>query len=216
MWGIVKKDFYDTFCIPKNLLGNLGGYLALFLCAFIIGPGRVALPLFLVLCIPMTTVSVLQAALEQDEMVKFDDIMLTYPLTKKEIVLARFIDNMIYVGINAVISVLMMLVYVYGAKTTDLQTGLLYCALGLVVSLVTTAVFSVGFYILGNKKGTILYIALVLVATISYCFTQLNFSFAWILNMNPWMLFAIGLVIGILFMLGSYWGCVKIYTRHHS
>ena len=110
----------------------------------------------------------------------------------------------------------MMLVYVYGAKTTDLQTGLLYCALGLVVSLVTTAVFSVGFYILGNKKGTILYIALVLVATISYCFTQLNFSFAWILNMNPWMLFAIGLVIGILFMLGSYWGCVKIYTRHHS
>ena len=156
-----------------------------FFCAFIIGPGRVALPLFLVLCIPMTTVSVLQAALEQDEMVLLDDIMLTYPLTKKEIVLARFIDNMIYVGINAVISVLMMLVYVYGAKTTDLQTGLLYCALGLVVSLVTTAVFSVGFYILGNKKGTILYIALVLVATISYCFTQLNFSFAWILNMNP-------------------------------
>ena len=216
MWGIVKKDFYDTFCIPKNLLGNLGGYLALFLCAFIIGPGRVALPLFLVLCIPMTTVSVLQAALEQDEMVKFDDIMLTYPLTKKEIVMARFIDNMIYVGINAVISVLMMLVYVYGGKTTDLQTGLLYCALGVVVSLVTTAVFSVGFYILGNKKGTILYIALVLAATISYCFTQLNFSFAWILNMNPWMLFAIGLVIGILSMLGSYWGCVKIYTRHHS
>ena len=149
-------------------------------------------------------------------MVKFDEILLTYPLTKKEIVLARFIDNLIYVGINAVISILLMLAYVYGGKTTDLQTGLWYCAAGLVISLITTAVFSVGFYILGNKKGTILYIALVLVATISYCFTQLNFSFTWILNMNPWMLFAIGLVIGILSMLGSYWGCVKIYTRHHS
>ena len=216
MWGIVKKDFYDTFCIPKNTLSSLGGYLALFVLAFLFGPDSTMMPVFLVLCIPMTTVAVLQSALEQDAMVKFDEILLTYPLTKKEIVMARFIDNMIYVGINAVISVLMMLIYVYGGKTTDLQTGLSYCALGVVVSLVTTAVFSVGFYILGNKKGTILYIALVLVATISYCFTQLNFSFTWILNMNPWMLFAIGLVIGILSMLGSYWGCVKIYTRHHS
>lgn len=216
MWGIVKKDFYDTFCIPKNTLASLGGYLALFIFSFLMGPDRMMMPLILVLCIPMTTVAVLQSALEQDEMVKFDDIMLTYPLTKNEIVLARFIDNLIYVGINIVISFLIMLVYVYGGKTTDLQTGLWYCALGLIVSLVTTAVFSVGFYILGNKKGTILYIALVVVAAIAYGMMQFDFSFAWILNMNPWMLFAIGLVIGILSMLGSYWGCVKIYTRHHS
>lgn len=216
MWGIVKKDFYDTFCIPKNTLASLGGYLALFIFSFLMGPDRMMMPLILVLCIPMTTVAVLQSALEQDEMVKFDDIMLTYPLTKNEIVLARFIDNLIYVGINIVISFLIMLVYVYGGKTADLQTGLWYCALGLIVSLVTTAVFSVGFYILGNKKGTILYIALVVVAAIAYGMMQFDFSFAWILNMNPWMLFAIGLVIGILSMLGSYWGCVKIYTRHHS
>lgn len=216
MWGIVKKDFYDTFCIPKNTLASLGGYLALFVFAFLIGPDSAMMLLLLVLCIPMTTVAVLQSALEQDAMVKFDEILLTYPLTKKEIVLARFIDNLIYVGINAVISILMMLAYVYGGKTTDLQTGLWYCAAGLVVSLVTTAVFSVGFYILGNKKGTILYIALVLVSAITYSMMRLNFSFAWILNMNPWLLFAIGLVIGILSMLGSYWGCVKIYTRHHS
>lgn len=215
MWGIVKKDFYDTFCIPKNTLASLGGYLALFIFSFLMGPDRMMMPLILVLCIPMTTVAVLQSALEQDEMVKFDDIMLTYPLTKNEIVLARFIDNLIYVGINIVISFLIMLVYVYGGKTADLQTGLWYCALGLIVSLVTTAVFSVGFYILGNKKGTILYIALVVVAAIAYGMMQFDFSFAWILNMNPWMLFAIGLVIGILSMLGSYWGCVKIYTRHH-
>ena len=216
MWGIVKKDFYDTFCIPKNTLSSLGGYLALFVLAFLFGPDSTMMPVFLVLCIPMTTVAVLQSALEQDAMVKFDEILLTYPLTKKEIVLARFIDNLIYVGINAVISILMMLAYVYGGKTTDLQTGLWYCAAGLVVSLVTTAVFSVGFYILGNKKGTILYIALVVVAAIAYGMMQFDFSFAWILNMNPWMLFAIGLVIGILSMLGSCWGCVKIYTRHHS
>lgn len=216
MWGIVKKDFYDTFCIPKNTLSSLGGYLALFVLAFLFGPDSTMMPAFLVLCIPMTTVAVLQSALEQDAMVKFDEILLTYPLTKKEIVLARFIDNLIYVGINAVISILLMLAYVYGGKTTDLQTGLWYCAAGLVISLITTAVFSVGFYILGNKKGTILYIALVLVAAITYSMMRLNFSFAWILNMNLWMLFAIGLVIGILSMLGSYWGCVKIYTRHHS
>lgn len=216
MLGIVKKDFYDTFCIPKNSLASLGGYLALFVVAFLIGPDSAMMPLILVLCIPMTTVSVLQSALEQDAMVKFDEILLTYPLTKKEIVLARFIDNLIYVGINIVISILMMLAYVYGGKTTDLQTGLWYCAVGLVVSLVTTAVFSVGFYILGNKKGTILYIALALVAAITYSMMRFNFSFAWILNMNPWLLFAIGLGIGILSMLGSYWGCLKIYTRRHS
>ena len=48
----------------------------------------------------MTTISVFQMALEQDEKVQFDEIMLTYPVTKKEIILARFIDNFIYMGIE--------------------------------------------------------------------------------------------------------------------
>ena len=39
MWGIVKKDFYDTFCIPKNLWGTWGGYLALFLLCIYNRPG---------------------------------------------------------------------------------------------------------------------------------------------------------------------------------
>ena len=59
MLGIVKKDFYDTFCIPKNTLSSLGGYLALFVLAFLFGPDSAMMPVFLVLCIPMTTVAVL-------------------------------------------------------------------------------------------------------------------------------------------------------------
>ena len=39
--GNCKKDFYDTFCIPKNLLSNILGYLAMIILAVLIGAKQV-------------------------------------------------------------------------------------------------------------------------------------------------------------------------------
>lgn len=216
MWGIVKKDFYDTFCIPKNLLSNILGYLAMIILAVLMGQNRYMMMLFVVVCIPMTTISVFQMALEQDEKVQFDEIMLTYPVTKKEIILARFIDNFIYMGINTVISVIMVLGYVYLGKTVNIRTGMFYVAAGIAVSLIATAVFSIGFYLLGNKKGTILYVGMVIIVALFYGLSSSGQWISRIFQTDPRILTGIALILGGLLMAGSYWVCLKIYTRQHS
>lgn len=216
MWGIVKKDFYDTFCIPKNLLSNILGYLAMIILAVLMGQNRYMMMLFVVVCIPMTTISVFQMALEQDEKVQFDEIMLTYPVTKKEIILARFIDNFIYMGINTVISVIMVLGYVYLGKTVDIRTGMFYVAAGIAVSLIATAVFSIGFYLLGNKKGTILYVGMVIIVALFYGLSSRGQWISRIFQTDPRILTGIALILGGFLMAGSYWVCLKIYTRQHS
>lgn len=216
MWGIVKKDFYDTFCIPKNLLSNILGYLAMIILAVLMGQNRYMMMLFVVVCIPMTTISVFQMALEQDEKVQFDEIMLTYPVTKKEIILARFIDNFIYMGINTVISVIMVLGYVYLGKTVDIRTGMFYVAAGIAVSLIATAVFSIGFYLLGNKKGTILYVGMVIIVALFYGLSSRGQWISRIFQTDPRILTGIALILGGLLMAGSYWVCLKTYTRQHS
>lgn len=216
MWGIVKKDFYDTFCIPKNLLSNILGYLAMIILAVLMGQNRYMMMLFVVVCIPMTTISVFQMALEQDEKVQFDEIMLTYPVTKKEIILARFIDDFIYMGINTVISVIMVLGYVYLGKTVDIRTGMFYVAAGIAVSLIATAVFSIGFYLLGNKKGTILYVGMVIIVALFYGLSSRGQWISRIFQTDPRILTGIALILGGLLMAGSYWVCLKIYTRQHS
>ena len=216
MWGIVKKDFYDTFCIPKNLLSNILGYLAMIILAVLMGQNRYMMMLFVVVCIPMTTISVFQMALEQDEKVQFDEIMLTYPVTKKEIILARFIDNFIYMGINTVISVIMVLGYVYLGKTVDIRTGMFYVAAGIAVSLIATAVFSIGFYLLGNKKGTILYVGMVIIVALFYGLSSRGQWISRSFQTDPRILTGIALILGGLQMAGSYWVCLKIYTRQHS
>lgn len=216
MWGIVKKDFYDTFCIPKNLLSNILGYLAMIILAVLMGQNRYMMMLFVVVCIPMTTISVFQMALEQDEKVQFDEIMLTYPVTKREIILARFIDNFIYMGINTVISVIMVLGYVYLGKTVDIRTGMFYVAAGIAVSLIATAVFSIGFYLLGNKKGTILYVGMVIIVALFYGLSSRGQWISRIFQTDPRILTGIALILGGLLMAGSYWVCLKIYTRQHS
>lgn len=216
MWGIVKKDFYDTFCIPKNLLSNILGYLAMIILAVLMGQNRYMMMLFVVVCIPMTTISVFQMALEQDEKVQFDEIMLTYPVTKKEIILARFIDNFIYMGINTVISVIMVLGYVYLGKTVDIRTGMFYVAAGIAVSLIATAVFSIGFYLLGNKKGTILYVGMVIIVALFYGLSSRGQWISRIFQTDSRILTGIALILGGFLMAGSYWVCLKIYTRQHS
>ena len=64
------------------------------------------------------------SAIEQDESVRFDDVLLTYPISKKQIILTRFCGNLIGILLNMALSFLLMLGYVYGGKTTDIRDGI--------------------------------------------------------------------------------------------
>lgn len=216
MLGILRKDLYDTFLIPKNILSNGIGYFFMFLFAYLIGPSLYMLMAFVMIALPATSVMILQAAIEQDESVRFDDVLLTYPISKRQILLTRFCGNLIGVLINMVFSLVMMLGYVYGGKTTDIQTGIFIWLSGCVISLYAVAVFSIGFYLFGNKKGTIIYVVSVVI--LAFLYGILRFVAPWeeILALGKWNLLGIAFLGAIPTLALSYWGCLKIYEKKHS
>ena len=216
MLGILRKDLYDTFLIPKNILSNGFGYLFMFLFAYLLGPNYYMMMVFIMLAIPATSVMVLQAAIEQDESVRFDDVLLTYPISKKQIILTRFCGNLIGILLNMALSFLLMLGYVYGGKTTDIQDGIFIWLAGCVISLYAVAVFSVGFYLLGNKKGTIVYVVSILIWAFLYVILRFVAPWEKILEFGRWNLLGIAFAVAIPLLVLSYWGCLKIYEKKHS
>ena len=216
MLGILRKDLYDTFLIPKNILSNGFGYLFMFLFAYLLGPNYYMMMVFIMLAIPATSVMVLQAAIEQDESVRFDDVLLTYPISKKQIILTRFCGNLIGILLNMALSFLLMLGYVYGGKTTDIRDGIFIWLAGCVISLYAVAVFSVGFYLLGNKKGTIMYVILLVAFVIG--FIALNFVVGieqlLLIPLNNCLLY--GSILAVILNILGYFACLKIYDIKHS
>lgn len=60
-----------------------------------------------------------------DEISKFDDSLLTFPLTKREIVGAQFIACLSFCGITSLLAFAETLLFVFVHKCTDFKTGIL-------------------------------------------------------------------------------------------
>lgn len=118
--------------------------------------------------------------------------------------------------INMVFSLVLMLGYVYGGKTTDIQNGIFIWLAGSVISLYAAAVFSIGFYLFGNKKGTIIYVVSIVIW--AFLYAVLRFVAPWeeILALGKWNLLGIAFLGAIPTIVLSYWGCLKIYEKKHS
>ena len=216
MWGIIQKDFYDSFCVPKNLVNTVFGLGLCWLLVWLLGADEYMLMLMVTMAIPMTSVSVLEFAIEQDELVRFDDILLTYPISKKKIVLARFIDSFLFTAGCSVFTAAMLLWYGVGNRAMDIKTAVLLWLASIVASLFMLSISSLVFFWLGNKKGTIVYLVMVIVTAFTYVLAYWNVPVEKIVALGPWKLLGIGCVISLLAVTVSYWGCLKIYTRRHS
>ena len=82
MLGIILKDYYETFCIKKNLWGTIFGFGCIALISVFM-QNFYSFCLIVGIILPMIGCSPLQYAMEQDDISKFDDILLTFPITKK-------------------------------------------------------------------------------------------------------------------------------------
>lgn len=216
MWGIIIKDFYESFCIRKNLLGLIFSLICL-LFAITFARSMYMLVLLIVVTLPMISVSTLQYSMEQDEIAKFDQILLTFPLTRKEIVKAKIIATYLCALLSTLlVSLPIILFYVGYYQVTDIQTGLLIFGLGIIATAIMTPLNNIGFIWLGNKKGTILYIIILIILAIGYVI--LNFVVGieqiMMISLHNWII--IGGVLAMILNVLGYYACVKIYTLKNS
>ncbi|MEG0276245.1 MAG: ABC-2 transporter permease [Coprobacillus sp.] len=215
MKGIIYKDFLGLLQ-PKHAMSVLLDIIVT-IPIMLFFKNIYGLALTCILLLPMTGTSLLQISMEQDELSNFDKFQLTLPLTKKQIILSKYLAGLLFMGILAAVSLLVSVAYFYGVlAVADLQTCLQIWLLGVISGCMFLSLSYVGFLLLGNKKGTIVYFVLAAVTVVFYLFGYFNFDAMAIFNIDHNLLLLIGAGITIAMLLISYSLSVKIYTKKHS
>ena len=158
MKGIMLKDLYENFYIKKNLASYIFGTLIIGLAAFFIDTSY-AFILYTMLLTIVFGSATLEASYEQDEKANFYKLQFTFPMTKAEIVVSKYLLALICTGISLLIALIYALASVYLRHLVTLTEALTVWGLSICVSLVFTSVVYIFYFLLGKKIGTIIYVA---------------------------------------------------------
>lgn len=216
MLGIIIKDFYESFCLRKNMIGMIFSFACLIITV-VAWKNLYGLLLTVIVVMPMVGCSTLQYSMEQDEICQYNQRLLSFPLTRKEIVESKIISTMILsVLVNLFFSLPVALIHSFVYHTTDFSTALWIWVAGLIISFIMTPINNLGFFLLGNKRGTIFYIIFLVFVALSYVVANFTIGIKQLLliSTNMWLLLGIVLAIGL--NLICYFACIKIYTIKHS
>ena len=191
MKGIILKDLYENFRIFKNGVSYLAAVLFLFLLIEAMQTGDLfSLKYFFMLItafvFPLLGCSSIESSLEQDEKVNFDKIQLTFPITKTEIVLSKYI------------------------------LGICFLTICNVFSLIFFAVVNFAFFLLGRKLGLIVYIFIAMLFGGIYGAVSSLKGMEFLMAGDKTMIFIIGIPIGILFVVISFFLSLACYKKRYS
>ena len=218
MRGIILKDLYEGFCIRKN---TLHWTISIIFISFLTAVnsmmrGPYGFLLIVVLLFPMLGSTLLQMTVEQDEKSEFDRIQLTYPVSKQEIVLSKYLSGLIVQGGMILYSFLFLLVYVYGYKTLTLGEAISTWGIGVAGSLVYFSVSYMVYFWLGNMKGVIFTFITMAVLVIGFLFSVFNVGLEELMAISKGTWVVVSLFAGVTLMVISYLVSLKIYTKKHS
>ena len=212
MKGIILKDLYENFRIFKNGVSYLAAVLFLFLLIEAMQTGdlfslKYCFMLITAFVFPLLGCSSIESSLEQDEKVNFDKIQLTFPITKTEIVLSKYILGICFLTICNVFS----LIFVF-----TLQEGLSAWGFGVLFSLVFFAGVNFAFFLLGRKSGLIVYIFIAMLFGGIYGAVSSLKGMEFLMAGDKTMIFIIGIPIGILFVVISFFLSLACYKKRYS
>ncbi|MFQ7664563.1 MAG: ABC-2 transporter permease, partial [Mediterraneibacter sp.] len=193
------KDLYEGFCIKKNLINWLASMIFTSALTAIseFMRGAYGFLLIVVLLFPVMGSTLLQMTVEQDEKAEFDRIQLTYPLSKSEIVLSKYLGGLIVQGGMTLYSFVFVLIYVYGYRTITLEDALPTWGIGVVGGVIFTFLAMVGL-------------------VIAFLLSVFNIGLEEIMQVEK-SIWIIGcLVMAAVLMVISYFLSLKIYTKKHS
>ena len=216
MLGIIIKDYYESFCIRKNMLGLLFSFIILIFITLTM-KDLYAYILLVGVTLPLIGVSTIQYSMEQDEISKYDQLLLTFPVTRKEIVQSKITAVYIFTILSDFILTLsIFIIYVYIYHSVDVQTGLYIWFAGFILSFIYNAILSTGLFALGNKKGTVLLLIMIISLAVGYILLEFNIGVDNIIFYDKNYILGIAAGIALLLNILSYYLCIKIYTKKHS
>lgn len=174
------------------------------------------LALIVILSYPIGGCAFIQVVMEKEERTNFDKTIISLPVTKSEIILARYITSFIFFGIHMLFGLLYTFIHIYVIQSVSLELGLLLWGIGILIGTIMISINSVGYILLGSRKGTFVYIIILALSIIGYVVTFLGFDIKQILTLSSSVLMMIACIVTILGLILSYFVSLKIFTRKYS
>ncbi len=174
------------------------------------------LALIVILSYPIGGSAFIQVVMEKEERTNFDKTIISLPVTKSEIILARYITSFIFFGIHMLFGLLYTFIHIYVIQSVSLELGLLLWGIGILIGTIMISINSVGYILLGSRKGTFVYIIILALSIIGYVVTFLGFDIKQILTLSSSVLMMIACIVTILGLILSYFASLKIFTRKYS
>lgn len=215
MKGIIYKDFYLGFGLLKNLLSFIASFLIV-IAVVVLMDGPFGFIIISGITIPIVGTTLLQVSVEEDEKTNFDKMQLTYPMTKDEIMLSKYLTGIIMLGVCLIINCIICFLYVHVFKTISLSAAIDIYIFASIFGLIFMSLSNFIFVLLGNKKGIVLYMIMIIVMAGGYGATSWRIDYMSILQNHMNMILTIGSVIGVLMLVGSYFASLKVYKKRYS
>lgn len=157
MKGIMLKDLYENFCIPKHLAAYIFGYCVTIICTFL-SANQYTFILFTGIVFPILGTCAAEYSTEEDEKSNFTKLQITFPVTKAQIILAKYLLGLVLISFSLLIDLIVSLIYISIFRTITITEMLKIIGLGVGFALIFLAVSYAGFFLLGKHWGTIIFL----------------------------------------------------------
>ena len=216
MLGIITKDLYQNFYISSKRRTFIVNYFVI-VSSILLMKNVYGLVFATLIWIPfVVTPILLQVASERDDKTNYYKILITMPITKRDIISARYILGLVFTLFNLVISILGMVVHVYAFKSISLTLGVYIISASFIFSLLSLAINYLAYIVLGSR-GIFISAVITGIVLIGYYFqpTFINFETLLnnIMNMQPSALIVIGLICSVSSILVSYLVSAAYYSK---
>lgn len=215
MKGIILKDLYDNFYIKKNLASYIFGLAFILLTA-----GFVHTPYSFVLYTEVIATILgscaLEAASEQDEKANFNKLQITFPVTKSQIVIAKYLLGLIFLTASNLFSLIHTLLHVFAWHTATFTQGVQIWCTGIAISVFFAAITYVLFFLFSKKMATILYTILAVLIILICSPTAVLLGLDNFIAMDKTRMLCISIPAAFLLFALSCLLSIQIYKKRHS
>lgn len=212
----MTKDLYQNLYIRKNRMNLIANYLVIAMTIVLIKnvfgfifPTLIYIPFIM-------TPTLLQVSSERDVISSYDKIQLTMPVTKNDVVKAKYILGVFFSLFNTVVLFFGLMIHVYIYQSVSLKQGAYILLASFILSVISLAINYLSFIFLGSK-GVLVYAGIIVTVMIGYFwnpnFLNIDQLITGITAIQPIIIFIIGTVLSVFFLLLSYFCATWYYSK---
>ncbi len=215
MRGIIYKDLYDNFRIWKNLASYIFALIFVGGWAFLFSESEYYFVL-LIMVIVLCGACAVESSAEQDEAANFNRLLISFPVTKEEIVIAKYILALIFIAGANILSLIVTVIHVMIVGTLNFSEALPVWAVGVCVSFFITGIIYIEYFIFGKRIGTIVFVVLIAVAAGAYGSLSVIFGIEKFVQMDKTLLLCAGFPVSVLVFAVSCLISIFVYKKKYS